>query len=169
MPGRWALNMSGVFDEIDPVARCAKCGVVFRSHEPNNHAFESWAETEGDGGYDQNMGTGDHPTRLSASRFMTDCGLAPTEDAVGQLVEVFLPCLRIMCERGYDPTGATWKEGGWRSQLVDIRKKFSRMWFHGWIHGEFRPDHGTDLINYVGYYQRLGMKGHPWGKWGEPE
>jgi hypothetical protein len=93
----------------------------------------------------------------------------PTPDAVAQLTDVFVPCLRIMCERGYDPTGATWREGGWRSQLVDIRKKFKRLWFHGWIKGRFVPDHGFDLINYVGYYQRLEMTGEPWGEWGEPE
>ena len=95
--------------------------------------------------------------------------LTPTPDAREQLISVFVPCLEIMCSRGYDPDGATWREGGWRSQLVDIRKKFSRLWFHGWIRGEFRPDHGFDLINYVGYYQRLAMGGKPWGSWGQPE
>jgi hypothetical protein len=104
-----------------------------------------------------------------AVMFLENMGLTPTPDAVGQLLEVFFPCLAIMCSRGYDPNGATWREGGWRSQLVDARKKFKRLWFHGWIKGIFIPDHGWDLINYVGYYQRIAMRGAPWGEWGEPE
>lgn len=109
-------------------------------------------------------------TKMDATdEFFKAMGLTPTPDAMEQLLEVFVPCLRIMCERGYDPTGATWREGGWRSQLVDVRKKFKRLWFHGWIHGRFVPDHGFDLINYTGYYQRIAMSGKPWGEWGEPE
>jgi hypothetical protein len=104
-----------------------------------------------------------------AWKFMVDCGLDPTPDAADQLAEVFLPCLRIMCERGYDPNGANWREGGWRSQLVDTRKKFKRLWFHAWIKGKFVPDHGFDMINYIGFYQRLKLSGEPWGDWGEPE
>lgn len=106
----------------------------------------------------------------AAEQFLKSLGIdEPTPDAIGQLLDVFVPCLQIMCERGYDPTGATWREGGWRSQLVDVRKKFKRLWFHGWIHGRFVPDHGFDLINYTGYYQRIAMQGKPWGNWGEPE
>jgi hypothetical protein len=118
------------------------------------------------------MRPGSEPTdeQRAAVAFFKAMGISdPTPDAVGQLLEAFVPCLRIMCERGYDPTGATWREGGWRSQLVDVRKKFKRLWFHGWIKGRFVPDHGFDLINYVGYYQRLQMNGKPWGEWGEPE
>jgi hypothetical protein len=118
-------------------------------------------------GMDQPHGTSNYDAVL---QFFKSQGIDdPTPDAIGQLLEVFVPCLQIMCERGYDPTGKTWRQGGWRSQLVDIRKKFSRLWFHGWIKGRFVPDHGFDLINYVGYYQRLQMKGMPWGEWGEPE
>ncbi|SRR6266496_1661438 len=138
---------------------------------------------DSDGGYNDDMATNDDDyyvekadcnddsehDRDAAYTFMDAVGLSPTPDAVAQLTDVFVPCLRIMCERGYDPSGATWQEGGWRSQLIDIRKKFSRLWFHGWIKGVFRSDHGYDLINYVGYYQRLAMRGRPWGSWGEPE
>jgi hypothetical protein len=104
----------------------------------------------------------------AAHTYLTECMLDPTPDAVEQLVEAFTPALAIMCERGYEKDGSTWKEGGWRSQLVDIRKKFKRIWFHGWIHGDFRPDHSIDMINYLGYYLRLGGKGDPWGTWGDP-
>ena len=103
----------------------------------------------------------------AAEAFLESVGLIdPTPDMIGQLLEVFVPCLKIMYERGYDPTGATWREGGWRSQLVDIRKKFSRLWRHGWLQGKFVPDHGLDLINYTAFYQRMEMKGEPWGNWG---
>ena len=106
----------------------------------------------------------------AAVRFLKEVGVAdPTLDAVKQLIDVFVPCLKIMCERGYDPTGATWREGGWRSQLVDVRKKFSRLWRHGWLEGRFVPDHSLDLINYTGFYHRIQMQGKPWGEWGEPE
>lgn len=112
----------------------------------------------------------DHEYELDAAyAFMDACCLTPTPDAAEQLLEVFLPCLRIMCERGYDPTGATWQEGGWRSQLVDIRKKFKRLWFHAWVKGVFVRDHPIDMINYLGFFVRLGMNGKPWGSWGEPE
>jgi hypothetical protein len=104
-----------------------------------------------------------------AETFLRDIGLTPTPDAVRQLVDAFVPCLRIMTERGYESDGSTWKEGGWRSQLVDVRKKFARLWFHGWRQGIFKPDHPLDLINYAGFYYRLGMSGKPWGDWGEPE
>lgn len=112
----------------------------------------------------------EYPAAIKAAeQFMRDMDMEPTQDAIEQLVNVFAPCLRVMCERGYDPTGATWRQGGWRSQLVDVRKKFGRLWFHGWMHGVFVHDHGIDLINYVGFYQRLAMQGKPWGEWGEPD
>ena len=105
-----------------------------------------------------------------AREFLELIGIGnPTPDAVEQLTDVFVPCLEIMCERGYDPTGASWRSGGWRSQLVDIRKKFTRLWFHAWIKGRFVKDHPIDMINYLGYFIRLEMKGEPWGDWGEPE
>jgi hypothetical protein len=104
-----------------------------------------------------------------ALTYLRASGLTPTPDAVGQLVEAFLPCLKIMCERGYDPNGANWREGGWKSQLVDIRKKFKRLWYHAWIKSTFVVDHPRDMINYLGYYIRLEMKGEPCGDWGEPE
>jgi hypothetical protein len=104
----------------------------------------------------------------AAYTFFDQVGFMPTPDAVCQLVEVFLPCLAIMCERPYDPHGRTWREGGWRSQLVDIRKKFKRLWYHGWLQGKFVLDHPQDMINYLGFYIRLANEGEPWGDWGSP-
>jgi hypothetical protein len=106
--------------------------------------------------------------RTAALEFLDQCGLVPTPDAIDQLTEVFLPCLAIICNRGYEPNGKLWREGGWRSLLVDIRKKFSRLWRHGWIEAKFIPDHSLDLINYTGFYYRQKHKGEPWGDWGEP-
>jgi hypothetical protein len=104
----------------------------------------------------------------AAYTFLSENGLDPTPDAVAQLTDVFLPCLKIMCERGYDPNGETWKAGGWRSMLVDAKKKFDRMWYFGWLRGEFHPDHPIDAINFLGFYYRLHLSGKPWGTWGDP-
>lgn len=111
-----------------------------------------------------------HEHELAARTFFKSIGIDdPSMDAIAQLLNVFVPCLTIMCERGYDREGLTWREGGWRSQLVDVRKKFKRLWFHGWIRGIFVKDHPIDMINYLGFYVRSGTAGEPWGEWGEPE
>lgn len=107
--------------------------------------------------------------RDAAERFMKECGLSPTADAISQLTEAFLPALRIMTERGYDPEGATWRESGWRGVLTDIRKKFARLWFRSWKRGNFDGDSAIDLINFCGFYFRQECRGTPWGEWGEPE
>jgi hypothetical protein len=72
-------------------------------------------------------------TRDIAQRFMDDMGMVPTPDAISQLVEVFVPCLRIMCERGYADDGSTWQAAGRLGILADIRKKFTRLWRDGWM------------------------------------
>lgn len=100
--------------------------------------------------------------------FMESLGMTPTPDAIDQLLLAFVPALRIMIERGYDPNGATWREGGWRGILHEMRKKMSRLWFYSWIHGTFHADSGLDMINYGGFYVRLACSGMPWGSWGEP-
>lgn len=110
----------------------------------------------------------DVTTRDAAEQFMRECGLDPTPDAIGQLAEVFLPCLRIMCERGYDEEGRTWRAEGWRGMLWKGRDKSDRIWWHGWMHGRFHADSVLDAINYFGYYYRLGHRGRPWGSRGEP-
>ena len=106
--------------------------------------------------------------RKAAQEFLEECCLIPTPDAIDQLVEAFLPALAIMCERGYDPEGATWREAGWRGQLMEIRKKTHRLWHRSWLHGRFDADSAIDLLNYAGFYLRLKNKGMPWGAWGEP-
>jgi hypothetical protein len=104
-----------------------------------------------------------------ACQFLKDVGVAePTPDAIAQLVEAFLPSLRIMCARGYDPNGLTWRASGWRGQIQEIRKKVDRLWLRGWLRGKFDPDSARDIINYAGFYLRLAGKGEPWGQWGEP-
>jgi hypothetical protein len=108
-------------------------------------------------------------TRDAAADFMTECGLDPTPDAIGQLAEVFLPCLKIMCERGYDPDGLTWKAEGWRGMVWKARDKMTRLWFHAWGNGNDHPDSAVDCINYLGFYIRLrnGI-GSEWGDRGAP-
>jgi hypothetical protein len=104
-----------------------------------------------------------------AAEFMTACGLDPTPDAIAQLTDAFLPALQIVCERGYDPKGATWREGGWMPIVIEVRKKAARLWFRCWRNGKppWTEDHPVDLINYCGMLMRSdGLA--PWGSWGQP-
>jgi hypothetical protein len=101
-----------------------------------------------------------------AEIFMRHCGLTPTPDAVRQLSQVFLPCLKIMCERPWSPEGETWRKSGRMGILTDIRKKFERLWERGWIYGKRHDDSAYDLINYLGMYLRSGES--QWGEWGSP-
>jgi hypothetical protein len=135
------------------VDRCARCTVVRRSHDPSDHPFiESDREKDVD----------------AAHEFLERCCLTPTPDAVDQLVDAILPALRIMCERGYDPEGGSWRESGWMGQMAEIRKRASRLVHHSWRHGRFDFGDAVDMINYCGFYLRLEGKGKPWGEWGEP-
>jgi hypothetical protein len=104
--------------------------------------------------------------RQSAIEFLDRCSLEPQPDAVDQLVEVFLPCLRIMCSRPWSPDGATWRRSGVLGILTDCKKKFERLWERGWIHGKRHDDSAFDLINYLGMYLR--SADNRWGEWGEP-
>jgi hypothetical protein len=114
-------------------------------------------------------GEQDHAKDLDAAyEFLDRCALTPTPDAVEQLIDAFLPALRIMCERGYDPQGGSWRESGWMGQLVEIRKRASRLVHNSWRHGRFDQNNAVDLINYAGYYLRIKGEGKPWGSWGEP-
>jgi hypothetical protein len=108
-------------------------------------------------------------TRDVAEAFLHQMGLSPTPDAVGQMVEVFLPCLRIMCDRPGHPwatDGSTWRKSGVLGALTDVRKKFDRLWERGWIHGKRHDDSAYDLINFVGFYLRSEDNG--WNEWGSP-
>ena len=111
----------------------------------------------------------DKANAVAAARdYLDQVGLVPTPDAIAQLTDAFLPALSIMCKRGYDPNGATWREGGWRSILLEIRKKAARLWFRGWLKGNYDADSSLDLMNYAAMYYRLKNEGPPWGFWGEP-
>jgi hypothetical protein len=105
----------------------------------------------------------------SARKFMEDMGLKPTSDAVDQLIHAFVPALRIMCDRGYDPKGGTWQEGGWMPILIEVHKKTKRLWYRCWRRGiePWTEDHPVDLINYCGMLIRAGNLS-PWGQWGAP-
>jgi hypothetical protein len=107
-------------------------------------------------------------SRDAAWTFLESVGISATNDAISQLVEAFLPALRIMCRRGYDPDGETWREGGWRGLLHEIRKKTARLMHRSWLGGRFDPDSALDLVNYAGMYYRLKNAGAPWGALGEP-
>lgn len=108
-------------------------------------------------------------TRTAAVEYLDRCSVKPTPEAVAQLTEVFLPALRIVAERDYDPNGATWREGGWRGLLGEMRKKFGRLWYRAWKHGRYDHDSAIDMINYLAYYVRLHHEGEPWGEWGDPD
>src|SRR6266436_2000574 len=113
-------------------------------------------------------GSWDPPSLNDAAyAFLRSCGLDPTPDAVGQLTEVFLPCLRIMCERPWDPNGATWRKSGIFGALTDAKKKWERFWERTWPHGKRHDDSGFDLINYIGFVMRSDPDSR-WAEWGEP-
>jgi hypothetical protein len=104
----------------------------------------------------------------AAVAFLVAVGVNPTTDAVEQLVEAFIPCLDIIGSRGYHPEGNTWRASGWRGILTDIWKKAHRIWYRSWVNGEFDLDSAQDIINYAGFYIRLGGKEPQWGQWGPP-
>lgn len=104
-----------------------------------------------------------------AEKFLVDCGLKPNADAVDQLVRVFLPALRIMCEREHDPKGQTWKESGWKPLLHEIMKKSGRLRYRSWRHSNKDYDSPIDMINYLGFLKRAWDDDLPmWGEWGQP-
>lgn len=104
----------------------------------------------------------------AAYTFLDACCMTPTPDAVHQLVDAFLPALRIMCQRGYDPDGGSWKESGWMGQLFEMRKRMSRLVHNSWRGGRFDESNTVDMINYAGFLYRLEGKGRPWGRWEDP-
>jgi hypothetical protein len=90
-----------------------------------------------------------------------------TPDSIGQLVDVFVPCLRIMVERGYEPTGALWRQAGVLGIIWDVRKKFERLWYRTWTEGRRHDDSGFDLINFVAMLLRADPNSR-FGNAGEP-
>jgi hypothetical protein len=103
----------------------------------------------------------------AAATYMRSIGLTPTEDAIEQLAGPFASCLRIMCERGYEPGGALWKHAGLFGVMTDVKKKFDRYWYRTWTLGRRHDDSGLDLINFTG----MSLRSDPdsrWGDLGEP-
>jgi hypothetical protein len=109
----------------------------------------------------------DFDIMVAAEEFMNKMGMEPTPDAIGQLLEVFVPCLRIMCERGYDPTGGLWRKAGILGIIGDVRKKFERFWYRTWTLGIRHDDSGLDLINFTGFALRADPDSR-FGDMGEP-
>lgn len=108
--------------------------------------------------------------KKAARDFMTACGVEYTQDAVDQLALVFLPCLRIMCDREGHPwagDGSTWRESGIFGVLTDARRKWGRFWYRTWTMGKRHDDSGLDLINFVGFVMRADPNSR-WNEWGEP-
>jgi hypothetical protein len=111
---------------------------------------------------------GSEADRDAAFDFLQKIGLTPTPDAIGQLAGPFAEALTVMCERGYDRRGRTWRGHGWRGQVHDILDKAVRLRFHSWSNRRFDADSATDLINFSGFYWRLRNEGPAWGEWGDP-
>jgi hypothetical protein len=106
--------------------------------------------------------------RDAAHDFLKAIGLTPTPDAIGQLAGPFALALSVMCERGYDPEGATWRTKGWKGLVHDILNKAGRIKFHSWRHNDFDGDSAIDIINFAGFYWRQRNEGSKWGELGEP-
>lgn len=119
-----------------------------------------------DGEYDDEPVLSEQGLRRAASDYMNLCGLNPTDDAIDQMTRVFLPCLKIMCERPWSKKVATWRSGGRLSVLGDLRKKFDRAWYRYWLCNRPHEDSIFDLINYAGFVLR--SADDRWGEWGEP-
>jgi len=111
---------------------------------------------------------GDEKYRDEAFTFIRSLGCDPTPDAIGQLAGPFAECLRIMCARGYDPEGHTWRSKGWKGLVHDILNKAGRLKYHSWHNNKFDPDSALDIINFAGFYWRQENKGSKWGDLGEP-
>lgn len=104
----------------------------------------------------------------AAYDFLRKLGLEPTPDAIDQLSGPFAVALRLMCERGYDPIGDTWKTKGWKGLVHDILNKAGRIKYHSWRNNDFDGDSAIDIINFAGFYYRLANSGTKWGELGEP-
>jgi hypothetical protein len=185
----WAMNRP---EGQIPVV-CARCGVSFEEHAGKDHEFKTidmqtidvakanlrsaargdpdeWRHPDLYEHYVTEAHTVDDiDLQLNAEAFMRAMHMEPTPDAVGQLLEVFVPCLRIMCDRGYEPTGGLWRKAGILGIIWDVRKKFERLWYRTWTLGIRHDDSGFDLINFTGMLlradpdSRFGDAGEPAG------
>ena len=156
-----------MFEDMPGLGQTRLCG---DEHPHNKHAHKNMGWNYFCPGWPE-PGDQDEPitSREAADHFMRRCGLDPTPDAIGQLSEAFLPCLKIMCERGYDPDGKTWHNDGWRGLIEKASDKMERLMFRGWTRGIFQEDDPLDGINYLGFYFRMRKEGgSEWGKKGPP-
>jgi hypothetical protein len=108
-------------------------------------------------------------TREEMTRaYLEGCGLDPSDDAVNQMLEVFLPATALMCGRS-SLRGEIWKQSGWRGALYESRKKMHRLWYSWWEGDGADDDSALDLLNYVGFSMRARKAGIPaWGEYGDP-
>jgi len=106
--------------------------------------------------------------RDKAFDFIKALGAEPVPDAIEQLIGPFALALTIICERGYDETGALWRSKGWKGLVHDILNKAGRIKYNSWRNNKFDSDSAVDLINFSGFYWRLRNEGSKWGELGEP-
>lgn len=117
----------------------------------------------------------DEAAAIFLRRAFQHCDFKVTGDAVDQLVNAFLPALRIMCEKGSMRGDFTWKEAGWRGQLYEAQKKMRRVWACWWRSKPYAyMDDAFDLLNYTGFFIRLARQykegeDDGWGTYGLPE
>jgi hypothetical protein len=104
----------------------------------------------------------------AAFAFLERCCIEPRLDIAEQLVDGFLPALRVMHKRGFSPDGRTWQGSGWRSHVFEIMKRADRIAYNSWRSARFDKNDAVDLINFCGFYIRMRCQGEPWSKWGEP-
>jgi hypothetical protein len=114
------------------------------------------------------MNYSNNPKDDAAFDYLQKIGLDPTDEAVNQLAGPFAEALAIICTRGYDPTGATWKSKGWKGLVHDILNKSGRIKYNSWRHNRFDPDSAIDIINFAGFYWRWKNHGSKWGELGKP-
>jgi hypothetical protein len=174
---------------------CARCGLTFEMHVDQSHEFktidlqviemakaELRAAVRGDDKWrhpdlyeDAEYVTEAHPVddidlQEAAQDFMYKMGMTPTPDATGQLLEVFVPCLRIMCDQKGHPwpsDGAMWRKGGILPVMIFMKAKFERYWYRTWNCGIRHDDSGFDFINFAGFTLRADSDSR-FGNLGEP-
>ena len=98
------------------------------------------------------MGNEEDNSSDAAYDFIRRLGVDPTPDAVSQLAGPFAEALKIMCTRGYDTNGSTWKVRGWKGIVHNILDKAERIKFHSWQNNRFHGDSAIDIINFAGFY-----------------
>lgn len=139
-------------------------------HCPPNCPHRLWSENAAEENI-SNIASSNERIRyeMAAREFLDQCNVKPTQDAVDQLVQVFLPCLEIMCDptHPWDPNGGTWRKSGILGAMTDAKKKWERFWERTWKHGKRHDDSGFDLINYIGFVMRSDPESG-WGQWGPP-